>query len=389
MTASLQVKSGMYYTVLSWKEGTKRRQKWISTELSVQGNNKRKAESMRKATLIEWEQKICQNYTKMLLSDYFLQWVDDYKLSWAPTTYSEYKRMFENTICPYFKNKNIMLQDCKAYHIEAFYTKKLKDGTSPNTISHYQAGIHSALKSAERREIIAQNPAAKVQLPKIERFRGDFYSEEELKKLIAASLQTKFKLPIMLAAWFGMRRGEICGLKWDAVNLQSKTLSVVGTITDRGDNKRSQNLTYRKTAKTKSSIRTYPMTDDIDEFLKKEKIKQAENRLKYGTGYCTKWIDYVCVDELGNLITPEYISCNFGLFLKKNNLRKIRFHDLRHTNATLLLGKGTLLQDLQAWLGHERQSTTSDYYGHIQSKTKERMALSMSEIIPISKINAG
>ena len=382
MTANLYERYGMYQIMLSWQQDGKRNQKTVATGIPTHGNNKRKAEAERKRVLDEWEEKVTENFLDILFSEYLKQWLESVKHSIAETTYFGYKGTIEHQICPYFSQRKIKLHELKPHHIQTFYTWKMKkDGITGNTIHRYHANIHKALKDAARTELIKDNPASKVILPKKEKFKGAYYTPEELRKLVDVAKGTKLEIPVMLVSWFGMRRGEIVGVRWNAINYEARTLYMCGTVTDKGERTQTENLTYRHFGKTPASIRTFPLTDEMVMYLKALRSKQLENRLLAGSEYNTKWQDFVCVDEMGDLIQPEYIGYTFPKLLEKHGFRKIRFHDLRHTNATLLLEEGATLKEVQDWMGHKSFATTADTYAHVQTKAKQRLAETMAGLL--------
>ena len=134
-------------------------------------------------------------------------------------------------------------------------------------------------------------------------------------------------------------------------------------------------------AKNKSSRRTYPLIPFIKERLLEAKKQQDENKRLCGRSYNKENIGYICVDAVGDLIKPNYVSCTFPKLLAKNNLRHIRFHDLRHTCASLLLANGIPMEQVKEWLGHSEISTTVDIYGHLQFATKRNSAAAMERDI--------
>jgi integrase len=381
MTASLREKHGIYQVVLSWYQNDKRKQKSVSTGIKTQGNNKRKAEEARRQILAEWECKVTENYDDSLFSDYLRRWLEQIKVTIAETTYHAYRHTIERVICPYFEERRIKLVDLKPFHIQDFYTYKLDGGVTGNTIHHYHANIRKALKDAVRIEMILSNPADKVLLPRVDKHHGDFYTQEELRKLVEAVRGSKLEVPVMLAIWFGLRRGEAVGLRWDAISFEAKTLSIKGTVTDKGSGTLIENEVYRTTGKTKTSIRTFPLSQEMITYLKALRRRQAENRILCGRSYDTHWLDFVCVDDVGNLIHLDYVTQAFPRMLKRLGLRKIRYHDLRHTNISLLLEEGASLKDLQEWAGHSNISTTADIYAHVQSQAKQKLLEKMGSIL--------
>ena len=365
MTANLYEKHSKYHVMLSWYQGNKRKQKSVATGISVKGNNKRSAEAERRRILAEWESKITENFQDILLSDYLRQWLKTAKQSVAETTYSSYKAAVEKQICPYFDEKKIKLHELKPHHIKAFYTWKMENSNvTGNTIRRYHANIHKALREACESELIPRNPAANLILPKYEEYVSDFYTVEELRKLLNVIKGEKLETVVMLSIQLGTRRGETLGIQYKDCDFEEKKLYIRGTVTDKGEGSRTENLKYRSCAKTKSSIRSFPMTPELADYLRALILRQDEYRKLAGDSYNQKWNGFVNVDEQGNLLTPEYVSRAFPKLLEKNNLRRIRLHELRDSNASLLLANGVDLVLIQSWLGHANLRTTTSYAKH-------------------------
>ena len=384
MTANLYERYGKYHVMLSWYQGAIRRQKSVSTDVPIKGNNKRRAEAERIRILEEWEAKISVNFKDILFSEYLRQWLKMVKHTVAETTYASYKAAVENQICPYFEEHRIKLHELKPLHIKSFYSWKMDNsGVTGNTIRHYHANIHKALREACEDELINKNPAAGLKLPKYEEYESDFYTVEELRLLLSAITGEKIEVPVLLAAWFGLRRGEVIGLRWRDVDYISMKLYVRGTVTDKGEGSRSENLKYRGRAKTKESIRSFPLPLEIAEYLKALKTRQEENRQLAGDSYIQRWEGFICVDEIGDLIRPEYLSRAFPALLKKHKLRKIRLHELRDSNASLLLDNGADLKLIQSWLGHAHIKTTAGYAKH-QIGAKQPLSNILSKELAVS-----
>lgn len=375
MTASIQTKNDKYYIVLNWVDSGKRNQKWVKTDLSVTGNNKRKAEQKRVEILHEWEEKIaqCNNYEDILFSEFLNKWLEDTKHTIEDTTYSIYRSIVGNVIAPYFEKRKIKLCDLKAHHIQEFYSYKMKyDGVTANTIHHYHANIHKALTYAVKTERIVYNPASNVDLPKKQKHIANYYDVEEMRELLRLAKGHTIEPVVMLAAWFGLRRGEIVGLKWDCIDFENKTLSVQGTMTK---------TSYKERAKNIASLRTLPMTEDAVKYLTELKLRQQKNRERLGKHYNNKWNEFVCVKENGDIMKLDYVTRTFPELCEKCGLRRLKLHELRHSNISLLLSDGANLKEIQEWAGHSTYTTTADIYAHVQAQNKVRMSSSVEKLL--------
>ena len=172
-----------------------------------------------------------------------------------------------------------------------------------------------------------------------------------------------------MTAFYGLRRSEVLGIKWDAIDFERNTITIRHTVTEaKKDGKRI--LVAKDSAKTKSSLRSLPLVAGFKEKLLQLKKQQKKNMKVCGTSYNQEYKNYVFVDPMGNLYSPQTITDNFSSILKRNGLRHIRFHDLRHSCASLLLANGVSMKDIQAWLGHSDISTTANIYSHLDFTSK-------------------
>ena len=217
--------------------------------------------------------------------------------------------------------------------------------------------------------MIPVNPADKVERPKKEHFVGSFYDADEMNALFAASKGSKLEIPILFGAFYGLRRSEAIGLKWDAIDFEHDTLTIRHTVTS-CDIDGKLTLVASDTTKTKSSMRTLPLVPFVKTRLLALKEEQAENRRLCGRSYIKEYQEYVCVNEIGDLIKPHYVTESFRKLLRTNELREIRFHDLRHSCASLMLANGVPMKQIQDWLGHSDFSTTANIYAHLDYNSK-------------------
>ena len=276
-----------------------------------------------------------------------------------------------------FRKRNIKLVDLKATDLQDFYNKQL-GRVKANSVIHYHANIHKALKYAVKIDLIPTNPADKVERPKKNEFKGSYYSADEIHALTEIAEGTKLEIPVLLASFYGLRRSEVLGLKWDAIDFEANTLEIKHIVTQASiDGKKV--LVQADRAKTKSSLRTLPLVPPIRDRLLMLKGQQDTYRRLCGKSYNREYLGYLCVDEIGNIIRPNYVSEQFPKLLEKNGLRPIRFHDLRHSCASLLLANGVPMKQIQEWLGHSDFSTTANIYAHLDYASKLSSAQAMLE----------
>ena len=329
----LQIKNDNYYMVLNYTDANgKRRQPWIPTGLPAKGN-KRRAEKLlldtRKSFVPPVVSKENEDISSdMLFADYMELWLEIIRSSVEKTTFSSYTQMVKGKIAPYFRNTGLTLDGIQAKHIQSFYLHELKT-VSPGTVIHYHANIHKALKYAVKMDLIPFNPADKVERPKRQRYIADYYRQEELERLLEASKDHPYSLLIQMTAFYGLRRSEALGLKWDAIDFERDTITIKHIVTNAKIDGKCE-IVCADRAKTKSSLRSLPLVSNIREKLLALREQQKENRRVCGNCYSKKYDGYVFVDAMGNIFNPRSVTANFSKLLEQNGLRHIRFHDLRH-----------------------------------------------------------
>ena len=373
----LTLKNGRYYAVLNYRNaGGQRKTKWISLGLPEKGN-KRKAEAELARLRAEFEppKEVGDLSSDMLFADYLLEWLEIAKGRLAVATYSSYAVMINKPIGPYFRQRNLTLRELEARHLQMFYSEMLRK-VKPNTVIHYHAIIHSALKYAVKTDMLAQNAADKVDRAKKNSFQPVFLSAEEMQKMFEALRGTKLELPVLVAAFYGFRRGEVLGLKWDAIDFERGTISVIRTVTTiTVDGKQTE--IEQQSAKTKSSLRTLPLIGSFRESFLQVKEAQELNKQVCGNCYNYEYDGFVFVDELGERMRANYLTSTFPKFLEDHGLRRMRFHDLRHSSASLLLANHVPLKQIQEWLGHSDFSTTANIYAHLDAASKQNTTEAM------------
>ncbi len=385
---SLQVSHGTYYVVVNYKdEYGKPKQKWISTELREKGN-KTKAKQKMKEILKSFD--ISQNLNNeqnsnedILFVDFLKNFLAIKKNTIEPVTINMYNKLAEN-ISKYFKNMRLKLKNLKPYHIEGFYKSEYARGLSSNSVLKYHVLIRECLQYAFINDLVLVNVADKVKRPKVEKFKASFYDIKEIEKLFEVIQDNECKLPIMLTAMYGFRRSEVLGLKWNAIDFENKLISVQHKVLEtKIDGKREIYLSDK--LKNQTSNRTLPLLPQAEKLLLDKKNEIEKNKVLLGKSYDNRYLDYVCVDNLGRLILSNRLTKNFIKILRKNNLRKIRFHDLRHSCASIMLSNGVPMKQIQEWLGHADFSTTANIYSHLDYSTKLNSANTMTNVFAFSQ----
>ena len=329
----LQIKNDYYYMVLSYLDANgKRKQPWFPTGLPIK-NNKKRAEKMllelRQTYVPPAEHKSNGELSAdMLFADFMELWLEVVRNSIEKTTFSSYTQMVKGKIAPYFRKTGVKLGELQARHIQSFYLYELKT-VSASTVIHEHANIHKALKYAVKMDLIPYNPADKMERPKKQKYIADYYRLEELEQLFEATKDHPYSLLIQITAFYGLRRSEALGLRWDAIDFERNTITIRHIVTNAKIDGKYE-IVREDRAKTKSSLRSLPLVDNIREKLLALKEQQKENKRICGNCYNREYDGYVFVDVMGNIFNPRNLSSNFSKLLELKGLRHIRFHDLRH-----------------------------------------------------------
>lgn len=178
---------------------------------------------------------------------------------------------------------------------------------------------------------------------------------------------------ICVDIFLGLRRSELLGLKWDSIDFENNTITIKHTVV------KVNKLIEKDKTKTKSSYRTFPMTNDLRSIFINIKAKQKDNKELFKSEYIDT--DYIFCWSNGKPYSPDYVSKHFSLLLRQNNLPHIRFHELRHSCASLLINDGCNLKDVQGWMGHSDIGVTADIYGHLFIERKKEIASKMGSML--------
>lgn len=386
ITGSVQLKRGKWHCVLNlYDEEGQRKPKWVSTDLPERGN-KRKAEKL----LAEWieyytEKQLASGTSESnLFTDYALLWLEGKKHGVELSTWENYENVTKMHIIPYFKKKRLDISEVKSKHIKEYYLYKIKDGRKDNkkgglsveTIKKHASVLKLIFADALEMEDIMRNPAEKVSIPQpnVEDKKDDledavFLTAEQANEVLNC-FDGDFLQPfIYVTLNYGLRRSETLGLKWDAIDFDNDTLVIKHTVV------KHKTIVKKDRTKSKSSRGTFMLLPDVRELLIQVKAQQEADKKAFGRSYVKS--DYVFTWPDGHTIRPDYITKRFQKVLENVGFPHMRFHDLRHSCASILYDKGWNVKDIQEWLRHSKLETTMNIYTHISEQRKKILAKDM------------
>lgn len=379
MTGSLQTKNDKYYIVLNLTQQGKRRQKWISTGLPVKGN-KRRAEQLLREALQQYQQQSGNAFGDTLFSDYVRYWLEQVRRRVDEVTWQGYDTLARCHILPYFDKCGLLLQELTRADLQTYLDEMASDGRkdgrgglSARSLRLHKNVLHQTLNEALKNGLISNNPCQLLDLPSVPRYEAHFYDEQQLQRLLQAAKNDPLYPLIQLAMIYGLRRSELLGLKWDSIDFVRKTLTIRHTVS------KVTTAVAKDKTKTASSYRSFPLTEEAAQIFQQAKAEETQNRRLMGTAYQEN--DYVFKWSDGRPFPPDYVTHHFSRLLKNHDLPHIRFHELRHSCASLLLNRGFTLKDVQEWMGHSDISVTANIYGHLDIARKQSIADSMTSLL--------
>ena len=320
--------------------------------------------------------------SKITLADFLKQWLNDYaKVNTAPKTYQGYERIIRQHLIP--KLGNMKMDQLKPIHIQQYYTNRLTEGRidgsgglSNRSVLHHHRLLHKALEDAVKWQIIAINPAKAVNSPKDQKKKVNVLTKEQVHALLQYVKSHKYYAPIYLAIKTGMRRGEILGIRWEDVDFEKYTISVNQQI----QRLKKQGVVFKPTTKNNGSRRTIAISESVASVLKRQINIRKRDRLKFGILYHDHQL--IFANEDGSPIDPDAISREFPRIIRRiEDFPKVRFHDLRHTHATLLLQQGEHPKIVSERLGHATISMTMDTYSHVMPNMQKAAAKKFDDFL--------
>lgn len=401
VTRSLQTKHGKYYAVLNLYDYTgKRKQKWISTGFPVRGNkkaakafldellvayNKKQQAALKVISKMKYPEQFIKAQSRIMALPLFLyveEWIDHTSSTLQPTTVDGYRKLCNGRLREFFEYRGTTVYDLTGEDLNEFYIFLTQKGLKGSTQQKYHALIHSAYCFLVKHQYIGSNPCYYADCPKAEKYRAAYYNQLELAELFHAVKGSDIYITVILAAYYGLRRSEVLGIKWSNIDFENGTIKIAHKVVEQKVDVKYQAVGHNK-MKTESSNRTLPLIKEVAIALQRLKIHQEEQRQLCRDSYVHEYDDYVCVNEIGQLLSPNHISTKFGELLKENGLKHIRYHDLQHSCANLLLANGVPMKAIQEWLGHANYRTTADVYSHLDFRSKEHSAEIISQMLAV------
>ncbi len=351
-------------------EGGKRKYLYGKTRKEVQEKLATMVHQQRQGMLIATPQQT--------VGQFLTDWLENtYKQSVRPRTYERYEEAIRLHLVPVLGK--YQLQKLSAQHVQAFYARKLKEGLSPTTVIYYHSVLHNALATAVKWGLVARNVCDLATPPRKARFEIQPFTAEQVQCFLAASRGNKWEALFTLALATGMRQGELLGLKWQDINFSTGTLQVRRVLTRIPREGTGVRMFREEEPKTEKSRRSITIASMALEALKQHRVRQLETKLRVGPLWEDH--DYVFCTLSGTYLRPNHVVDEFKKLLKKAGLPKIRFHDLRHSAATLLLSLGVHAKVVQEMLGHTQISMTMDIYSHVLPSMQQDAVSRLNDLL--------
>lgn len=373
ITGSVQIKGDMYYAVLRLPTSDgKIKQKWVSTKIHVGAKTKRQRDINRRdaerfcANLIEEHKKSGILESDDLFLSCLHDWVERQRDKVRLITWESYDCYYRVHIKPFFskpKYRKLKISEITWKHIDNYINAKRKEGQSANSIKHHMRVLNGTFTDALKSNLIAFNPCDRVDLPEIEKHEGKAYTPEQAKQLLKVIKGDPLEPAIMLGLFLGLRKSECLGLRWQDIDFENDVVHIRNTVV-----RSHSKVIEQEQTKSKAGKRDLYLMPDLKKYLLGWQKRRNAMRDLMGDSYIEN--NHVCCWIDGQTMKTSYPSHHLAIILKKNNLPKITFHELRHTAGSLLINAGEDAKRVQEFLGHQDVSTTLNIYTHLTVATK-------------------
>jgi len=362
-------------TVVDAKTGMKRRK-------SIYGSSESEVEKRKREITAQVDKGIFTEPSKLTVGQWLDIWHKEYLGNAKPYTVSKYRTQIDYNIKPWLGRVKLSTLSMSPHMIQALYNNLQhgvdgRKGLSPKSIHCLHGVLHSALEKAVALGYIQRNPTEQCTLPRIEKREMQVIKDEDIARFLDAIKGHKYETVYLVDMFTGLREGEILGLTWDCVDFKNNTL----TINKQLQKERKAGGQYYLSASTKTSkVRTITVSLHVMNTLRQVRAKQREWRLQMGSAW-DNLMNLVFTTEQGRYLTTVTVYNNLKRIVAGLGLEKVRFHDLRHTFATIALQNGDDIKTLQQALGHSDVSTTLNVYGHVTERMKRESADKMDAFI--------
>lgn len=418
-------KKGYYYIVLNRKDKDgKRKPLWISTGLPAIEENKAEAESKCLSARIQYsldvknsvadktfehetpEKKVVQDNfddnhsANPLFADLLIEWLEfrhpdnivvgedfNFDRTIKLNTWAGYADNIKQNLYPTFKAYGCTVQEITPELLKGHYAYRLKHGKKKATVAKDYTIINQALNYAVSKKMISVNPNSAITLHKIEKYNAATLNAEQMQYYLEFIVGDIIEIPILLGGFYGMRRSECLGVRESQFDFKHKFFRANHTVTTAVIDKKKIYIPSDK-LKTDLSNRTYPLIPYVEERVKAKIAENKELRELCGNSYNNEWLGYICVDPLGEIIDPNYITNRHADLLKKAGLPHVRFHDLRHSCVGLMMANEVPMERIRDWVGHSDIRTTVNTYGHLEYQSKKKTAKIIEKSLPLKKVGA-
>lgn len=317
--------------------------------------SKKEAKAIMRQMIADMERGIAIRKSPKKVAEWLDEWMDLYLPNIAETTRVGYKTKIKNYIKPALGD--IFLQSLRPAHVQKMVNDMVARGLSPKNIRDTYNNINAAMKKAVILRMIPYNPCEGVVLPKLKRYKAQVYDVKMIHHLLDVAKDTDMYLPILLCVTAGLRRGELLALRWSNVDFKNNLIQI------RSNMVRGEKEAIIKAPKSEAGVRDICLGDEVMDILKQERRKYMSDCFSYGVGFQN--LDFVVRQEDGSPFLPDSMSKKWRRFLEEHKLPSIRFHDLRHSNATALIQAGVNPRVVQQRLGHSDVNITLNTYTHV------------------------
>jgi integrase len=296
---------------------------------------------------------------RLVLADYLRDWLGaDPGIS--PKTRERYRQLAELQIIPHLGT--VALQKLRPVQVSKWHGELLKTGLAPRTVGHAHRVLHRSLERAVALELVSRNVAHPASPPKVERVEIVILTAGQIADTLRRIEDHPLHAIVSLAVTTGMRRGEICGLAWGAVDLDGATVRVERSLEETAEGLRV------KPPKTRSGFRTISLPKSTVETLREHHRRQGEQRLLFGLGRPGADDPLFTLAD-GSPYPPDKLSRDWGNLVRDRKLPRVTFHALRHSHASALIAAGVDIVTVSKRLGHGSPAITLGVYAHLFNRT--------------------